>query len=646
MSCPVISTHFKTNGPQDDADDIDYSASGNGRGNSVVLNRRQPLAPGQCVNGYQIVELVHADAATLSYSVRCLERMDRDAPLQADNNFFLRELFPAQLCQREYDRAGDELPALSLSVAASDRAHFDKCLERFIAESRSLTGLGAVAGIVPVLRVFEANATVYQLTDKPSGQSLESRIQGIKQGIQNKLSTRELSHLLESLLGALDRVHSVNVLHRNINPACVFLTDTERCELGGFFAAGQVIRDANASIAQTDAGAANRTDTRADAYAPIELNMSRSNQGCWSDLYALGATLYEAVALVPPAHASDRFERLQSNQSDTYVPLGVLFESVYPARLLEAIDWMLSANIRNRPKSVKESSDFLGYEIGVRRSTRRRSLPAVRQLWRARTTAAAASPSSVNSRYRDTDRETGEETGNNTNRDRSFIYAPALCTNRRIVSIASTALLAAVVVLCAGIYVNNASEEVETAVVADTAVNSQPVGAPDSSRVTEANNTTEVGPEPNADRVAAAGEVRVRRTVQRAPLEGEKLYRFVGRHLKQAERAWREGHLLVPARGSVLRHLEFIIEADPDSVPGNAGINHLLFHFIAELQKAESSGDAVAIRYLNRNIRRVRLRHPASVPKSARRFAALPPPPPTTRMTGVAATSAAPDFTD
>ncbi len=663
MSRSIISTKATSNRSSSRAAQAHQSdiSDANPDANLSASRSRSSLAAGQCVNGLRVVELVGCDSATLVYSVRCLAEHAERLQLDPDRTYHLRELYLDQLCERQANTE-DDPQAWTVTVRPHGRARalFAKCLERFQAESRTLAGLKSVPGLVQVVSTFEANGTAYRLSDQPLGQSLESRIQSIRQGTQKRLSTEQLSHLLESLLGALDCTHKVNVLHRNINPSCIYLSDAHGGELDGFFAAGQVMRDTDAAGAAADTGAGEAIESRADTYASIELNMTRGNQGCWSDLYALGASLYEAVALTPPAHAKDRFQRLQASQSDLYVPLRVLLESVYPARLLEAIDWMLKANIRNRPKSVKELRDFLGFKVGARNQSRGFGLPGLRKTRRTRTLPAAAPTARKSVMARSDDGSDVKPPASPVSSDQGYVHAPLRNTSRHLVSMVGIASLAGVVIICAGIYVNYAghsnNDESGVPPVADASAVKKPepereASSPVAAAGTSVRDNASESVPANSDLINKSNEVvagterRARRTLQRPPLTGEQLDRFVDRHLKQAERAWRAGHLLVPARGSVLRHLEFIMEADPASIEGSAGIDHLLFHFLAELQKAESAGDAAAIRYLNRNIRRVRLRHPGSVPKSAPRFASLPPPP-STRLTGVAATSAAPDFTD
>lgn len=624
---------------------------------------RDCLPRGELINGYCIGDVVKTDSTTIVYSTSAV-----DGGSLAQQSYYLRELFPVDVCTRSIDASNC---SSLIEVVGEQRRLFDKCVERFVAEGKALAALDRSVGMVDVVEVFEANGSAYQVTEKPLGQSLEDRIRGIKQGTQSRLSTRELSQILAALLSALNEVHQRNILHRNINPRCIYLdAKNDTAQLTDFFAGGQVIRDSGALRSFATDGSLSSDAS----YTPAELIVARGNQGCWSDLYGLGASLYEAIALVPPVPATHRFEKLQGGEADTYIPLRVLLESAYPTRLLEAIDWMLRSNVRNRPKSVCELSDFLGLETTNSQQSRAWQLPRIRRVWEKR--ARPAKRAEVSASAVDTAQADQSTTlAPQSTEPWQVVETPLTRGKSHAMSALAALGLSSVVALCAAIYVHYsdltepASDNRVTAVEATTSTANSATAehvqdnATAEAQTTAQNSTTQVADDNSQELLAAAsasikpvaGEVNADRAPRRfvvknrrrVPPPGPRLDRYVKRHMNKAEMAWRKGHLLIPGPGSVLRHLEIIIDADSGNAQANAGINHLLYYFMDELRKAESTGNAVEIRYLNRNIRRVRLRHPASVPKSTPRFAALPKPASgSTRMADVTATNVPPDFTD
>lgn len=145
--------------------------------------------------------------------------------------------------------------------------------------------------IVQALDVFIERNTAYLVMEYLRGETLEQRIASGK-----LLTEYEARTILLQLLAALEEVHSLGVLHRDIKPANIVLTD-DRPELIDFgssakFAQGHTVKVSRRLLTP--------------AYAPLEQYASSAKLGPWTDLYALGATFYEAVTGVQPPSALER----------------------------------------------------------------------------------------------------------------------------------------------------------------------------------------------------------------------------------------------------------------------------------------------------------------------------------------------------
>ena len=98
-----------------------------------------------------------------------------------------------------------------------------------------------------------------------------------------------LDAFIEALLGVLELLHGQGVYHRDISPDNILLLDDGRPVLLDFGSARRVMADSPQSF----------TAHVKPQFAPLEQYTEESGgmrQGPWTDLYALGATLYFVLA--------------------------------------------------------------------------------------------------------------------------------------------------------------------------------------------------------------------------------------------------------------------------------------------------------------------------------------------------------------
>jgi len=149
----------------------------------------------------------------------------------------------------------------------------------------------------------------------------------------------ELDFIVSRIVSALDVVHSRELLHRDISPRNIMLTKDGIPVLIDFGAARQIVTERSQTFAAL----------LTPGYAPFEQYVATGQgQGPWTDIYALAATMYEAIAGQPPPEAPDRAI------SDTCVPAVSLGASVYRKNFLEALDWGLRPMPKDRPQSIAE----------------------------------------------------------------------------------------------------------------------------------------------------------------------------------------------------------------------------------------------------------------------------------------------------
>jgi len=253
-----------------------------------------------------------------------------------DAQVAIKEYLPAELAIRTTDST---VRPLNIEVAPT----LLDGLDQFLVEARTLATFRH-PNIVRVARFFEAHRTAYMVMDYERGSPLGTWWNEHSRPAQDAspapagVSEADLVMLLHPLLDGLAHVHRTGVLHRDIKPGNI------------------CVREADGSLVLLDFGAARpATGDLPDApnmltpgYAPIEQYLG-DNQGPWTDLYAVGATLYWMVCGQRPREAMERRRSPQADVSAEQAGAGR-----YGPEFLRAIDWALQVRPEDRPRDVGE----------------------------------------------------------------------------------------------------------------------------------------------------------------------------------------------------------------------------------------------------------------------------------------------------
>ncbi len=179
-----------------------------------------------------------------------------------------------------------------LVLSEDRRAMFEAGKERFVQEARVLARFSGEKGIVGVRSFFFENGTAYIVMDYVEGETLKSYV--AKRG--GNLPAEEVLRRFEALFKPLSRVHEAGLLHRDISPDNIMLTKDDSLVLLDFGAARQI----------SVYGEHSNTINVKHGFAPEEQYRKRGEQGPWTDVYALSATIYRLITGVTPPEALDR----------------------------------------------------------------------------------------------------------------------------------------------------------------------------------------------------------------------------------------------------------------------------------------------------------------------------------------------------
>jgi serine/threonine protein kinase len=181
--------------------------------------------------------------------------------------------------------------ANSLRVMTRDNEEHRTATSQFVQEGRSLAKFSSPS-IVRVHDSFEANSTAYLVMELLAGPTLEELVQA-----NGPLSQAQLSRVLNQLAGALEEVHANGLLHQDVSPSNVIMTqDQNVAVLVDFGAARNVVAQRSHDLARIVKG----------GYSPLEQYSSGPIRDGKTDVYALAATLYFSATGVVPVDAPSR----------------------------------------------------------------------------------------------------------------------------------------------------------------------------------------------------------------------------------------------------------------------------------------------------------------------------------------------------
>jgi hypothetical protein len=267
-------------------------------------NRPWPL--GQAVGAVQVQAARHADAQGITYLGHW---QDTGEPV------LLREYFPLQRAVR----TGDQIVP-----AANQTAAFAAGLAAFIRAAREAQALAHPA-YPDILGLWCLNGSAYVALPLPTQPTLEATLLG--QPVAPPLKT--LLRWLRAWGFALAPLHEQQLAHGGLNPHDLRLLPPQGMVLPALLLPPTL-------------------DGHALPYLAPELNMQAAGVATpASDVYAVCAILYRAMAGQPPLPALARQQGLQ------WLTAGAAGHGAYPARWLAAIDAGLALEPVQRPATVQ-----------------------------------------------------------------------------------------------------------------------------------------------------------------------------------------------------------------------------------------------------------------------------------------------------
>jgi serine/threonine protein kinase len=282
------------------------------------------LPEGYLLHQYRIAKILGGGGFSIVYLAH---------DTQATRRVVIKEYLPAKQAARGDGETVESLTAESVTT-------FNTGMKRFFDEANALAKV-THPNIVRVIDFFRENNTVYMVMNYEEGRDLRWYIKRH----DGRMTEKFIRTVFPQLLQGLHELHNHRLLHLDIKPANVYLRPGGSPLLLDFGAAQSAHAD--------ERHAGPHTLTR--GFAPIEQH-TRGHIGPWTDLYAIGATMWACMCGRAPPPATKRAIK------DTYKPAVRQFARYYSHQLLEAVDWCLQMDQIARPQKVDDLLDFLNKE--------------------------------------------------------------------------------------------------------------------------------------------------------------------------------------------------------------------------------------------------------------------------------------------
>lgn len=244
----------------------------------------------------------------------------------------IKEYYPSGIATRSADSSKVCVPV------GQEQREYHRGKIRFLKEAQDVARFQSEPNIVSIYDYLEKNDTAYMVMEYLHGCTLKQYIR--EHG--GRLDTDHILHICLSVLDALAVVHKAGMIHRDISPENIFICEDLTVKLIDFGAAKQVYLDGEQTMSVV----------LKPGYAPPEQYAKKDKQGPWTDIYALGATLYFAATGEKPEESFGRV------LEDTIKPVCEVNPEI-PRAMSQVIMRAMSVKIEDRYQTVEAMREAL-----------------------------------------------------------------------------------------------------------------------------------------------------------------------------------------------------------------------------------------------------------------------------------------------
>ena len=267
--------------------------------------------------------------------------------IEFEERVAIKEFFMKGVTHRDENQT-----TVSVSNAENHNSFLEQ-KEKFKKEARRLRKLKNEY-IVSVHDLFEENGTAYYVMDYIDGENLAERLKRTGK----PMSEKEVREILPQILNALKSVHDAGIWHLDLKPANIMVTKDGNVKLIDFGASKQLNVQKGGATTSTAISYTN-------GYAPREqMEQNYEKFGPWTDIYALGATLFTLLTNKRPPLPTD-IDDDASEEKHKALPMSENISKEMKSLIL----WMMQTDRNQRPQIIKEVTSYLTVPVDVDEET-------------------------------------------------------------------------------------------------------------------------------------------------------------------------------------------------------------------------------------------------------------------------------------
>ena len=204
-------------------------------------------------------------------------------------------------------------------------------MEAFLREAQKMVKVEDIPEVVRIRECFHENGTAYIVMDYIEGKTL---LAALKE--KGPMAWEQAKDVFYPAITAMEKVHQAGLVHRDLSPDNLMLTDK-----------GVRILDLGAAKDLSTGSGVSSAQVAKSGFSPFEQYTQSGGSGPWSDVYAMAATIYYTLTGVLPPNATDRMEE------DT-LDWTLLTKRGVPTNVIRALQKAMHITAKGRTQTMGE----------------------------------------------------------------------------------------------------------------------------------------------------------------------------------------------------------------------------------------------------------------------------------------------------